>query len=108
IVSECKTRDDAEVKWKIAKVVQQTSADTGTILNHGPAKHLPQHDGDDCVEKKVSNRGRVSFCVKPASGDRSCVNIFSQLTRDRAVSQQGEWAATDDSAEEHCRQTESD
>jgi hypothetical protein len=36
-------------------------ADTGTILNHRAAKHLPQHDGNDSVEKKVTNRGCVSF-----------------------------------------------
>ena len=69
IVSESKTRDYAEVKWKIAEVVQQTRAETGAVFNHCATKNLPQHDCDDSVKKKVTDRLCVGFCEEPASAD---------------------------------------
>src|SRR5689334_12861460 len=45
VVAECKTRDHAEVKRKIAEVVQKPGADTCLVLDDCAIEHLPENDG---------------------------------------------------------------
>ncbi len=41
IVAECKTRDDADVKRKIAEVIQQSGAESVLVLYNCTAEHSP-------------------------------------------------------------------
>ena len=62
VVPECETGNHADMKRKIAEVIQQACADATCVLNHCATKHFPQNHGDDCVEKNITDRRYIWFC----------------------------------------------
>ena len=56
VVAECETRDDAEMEWKIAEVIQQSGAESGVILDNCATEHFPENNRRDSVEKKIADR----------------------------------------------------
>jgi hypothetical protein len=45
------------MKWKVAEVIQETSAETSLILDHGATEYSPENNTRDSVKQEVA-RGR--------------------------------------------------
>ena len=55
VVAERKARDDADVKRKIAEVIQQSGAESAFILDNGPTEYPPENNRHESVEQKVAD-----------------------------------------------------
>src|SRR5215469_13957530 len=53
VLTESKTRDDAQVERQIAEVVQDSSVDAISFFKHGPRKDYPHQETKGGVEEKI-------------------------------------------------------
>src|SRR5574338_1511623 len=59
VVSEGENRDHAEVKRKIAEIVEQPWAQAGVVFDDCATEHFPKNQRHDRVKNEITNGTRV-------------------------------------------------